>query len=220
MPPSPVVTNDDELRSIYQMPSKPAVAKEIDHLDGHCRALIEHSPFVVLATGSTDGSSDASPRGGPAGFVKVLDEHRLAVPDLSGNNRLDSFQNILERPGVGMLFFVPGLEETLRVSGQARLETDPAVLDVCTVHDVRPRLVVTVTVTSAYIHCAKAVRRSGIWRQEEWPSLGDMPTIACMLKDHYALPGLDTEGVERRLADSYRRTMWLAGGDTPPIPGD
>lgn len=220
MTPDPVVTSRDELRSIYRMPSRPAVAKEIDHLDEHCRALIDHSPFLVLATGATDGSSDASPRGGPPGFVEVLDDHRLAIPDLSGNNRLDSLQNILERPGVGILFFVPGLDETLRVNGEARLKTEPDVLDVCTVHDVRPRLVIEITVSSAYIHCAKALRRGGVWQPEEWPDTSDMPTVGCMLKDHYGVPGLDTEAVERRLDDSYRLTMWLAGGDAPPTTGD
>jgi PPOX class probable FMN-dependent enzyme len=196
------------------------VAKQIDHLDGHCRALIAHSPFLVMATAGADGRCDSSPRGGPAGFVRVLDDHRLAIPDLAGNNRLDSLENILEHPGVGLLFFVPGLDETLRVNGAAQLSNDVAVLDVCTINDVRPRLVVAVRVEAAYIHCAKALRRSGLWQPELWPDTSGLPTIACVLRDHYALPDLDLAAVEERLAQSYQLTMWLAGGEAPPITGD
>jgi PPOX class probable FMN-dependent enzyme len=196
------------------------VAKQIDHLDGHCRALIAHSPFLVMATAGADGRCDSSPRGGPAGFVRVLDDHRLGIPDLAGNNRLDSLENILEHPGVGLLFFVPGLDETLRVNGAAELRTDAAILDVCTINDVRPRLVVAVRVEAAYIHCAKALRRSGLWQRELWPDTSGLPTIACMLRDHYASPDLDLAAVEERLAQSYQLTMWLAGGEAPPITGD
>jgi uncharacterized protein len=220
MAPYPVITSRAQLRQLYPAPSRPAVAKQIDHLDGHCRALIAHSPFLVMATAGADGKCDSSPRGGPAGFVRVLDDHRLGIPDLAGNNRLDSLENILDHPGVGLLFFVPGLDETLRVNGAAQLRTDAAVLDVCTINDVRPRLVVTVRVEAAYIQCAKALRRGGLWQRERWPDTSGLPTIACMLRDHYALPDLDLAVVEERLAQSYQLTMWLAGGEAPPITGD
>jgi uncharacterized protein len=209
-----------ELRAIYRQPSRPAVAKEIDHLDANCAAFIAHSPFVVVSTADAGGRCDASPRGGPPGFVRVLDDRRLAVPDLSGNNRLDSFQNLLQNDGIGLLFLIPGLDETLRVNGRAIVTTDPAVLDACTVGELRPRVAVGVTVEAAYIHCGKAPRRAGLWDPGAWPDRSALPTIACMLRDHYGLPDMDTAAVERRLEDSYSLTMWLPGGDTPRITGD
>lgn len=214
------VTSAGGLREIYREPSRPAVAKQIDHLDHNCRAFIAHSPFVVVSTADDSGRCDTSPKGGPPGFVTVLDEHRLAIPDLSGNNRLDSLQNIVRSNGIGLLFLVPGLGETLRVNGRAMVTTDPAVLDACTFDDLRPRVAVGVTVEEAYIHCAKALRRSGLWDPDAWPDLSDLPSTACMLRDHYALPDMDVAAVERRLDQSYDRTLWLAGGDTPPVEGD
>jgi PPOX class probable FMN-dependent enzyme len=214
------VTSEGGLREIYRPPSPTAVAKQIDHLDHNCRAFIAHSPFVVVSTADDTGRCDTSPKGGPPGFVRVLDDHHLAIPDLSGNNRLDSLQNLVRSDGIGLLFLVPGMGETLRVNGRATVTTDTAVLDACALDDLRPRVAVGVTVEEAYIHCAKALRRSGLWDPDAWPDLSDLPSAACMLRDHYALPGMDVAAVERRLEESYDRTLWLAGGDTPPVAGD
>jgi PPOX class probable FMN-dependent enzyme len=214
------VTSMRGLREIYREPSRPAVAKQIDHLDHNCRAFVAHSPFVVVSTADDTGRCDTSPRGGPPGFVTVLDEHRLAIPDLSGNNRLDSLQNIVWSNGIGLLFLVPGLDETLRVNGRATVTTDPAVLDACALGDLRPRVAVGVTVEEAYIHCAKALRRAGLWDPEAWPDRSGLPSVACMLRDHYGLPDMDADAVQRRLDQSYSLTMWRAGGDTPSIEGD
>lgn len=219
-PVAATVTTRTELREIYREPSRPAVAKEIDHIDANCAAFIAHSPFVVISTADAEGRCDASPRGGPAGFVRVLDRRWLALPDLSGNNRLDSFQNLLENDGIGLLFLIPGLDETLRVNGRATVTTDPAVLDACALGQLRPRVVVAVTVEAAYIHCGKALRRAGLWDPDAWPDRSALPTVACMLRDHYGLPDMDVAAVERRLEDSYALTMWRPGGDTPPITGD
>ncbi|MEN8040947.1 MAG: MSMEG_1061 family FMN-dependent PPOX-type flavoprotein [Actinomycetota bacterium] len=203
-----------DLRSVYRDPSKPSLAKQIDHLDEHCEKLIRHSPFVLLATSSSDGRVDVSPRGGRPGFVCVLDEHRLAIPDLAGNNRLDSMQNLVESPGVGLLFCIPGLDETLRVNGTATITTDPEVLDACADDDLHPKVAIGVDVDEVFIHCAKALRRSRLWHSEDWPDLSDMPTVACMLQDHYDLPELDLPAIEARLADAYERTTWMVGGDS------
>jgi PPOX class probable FMN-dependent enzyme len=173
-----------------------------------------------MATADAGGRCDVSPKGGPPGFVRVLDEHHLGIPDLSGNNRLDSLQNLVANPGIGLLFLVPAFGETLRVNGRAAISTEPTVLDACAVGDVAPRVVVLVTVEEAYIHCAKALRRAGLWEPEQWPDLADLPSAACMLRDHYDLPDMDVTAVERRLAESYARTLWLAGGDTPSVTGD
>jgi uncharacterized protein len=212
MPFAHPLTSVSELRSLYREPSKPSLAKQIDHLDQHCRTFIGHSPLVLLASGDSSGCIDVSPRGGRPGFVQVLDDHCLAIPDLAGNNRLDSMTNLIDRPGVGLLFFIPGLDETLRVNGTATITTDPRVMEACTHHDLRPRVAIGVDVKEVFIHCAKALRRSSLWEPEKWPDLSDMPTVACILADHYALPDMDVEAVEARLEESYHRTTWMVGG--------
>jgi uncharacterized protein len=206
------VTTIAEIRALYPAPARPSVSKEVDHLDGHCRAFIAHSTFVVMATGDADGSCDVSPKGGPPGFVAVLDEHRLAIPDLSGNNRLDSITNLIERPGIALLFCIPGLDETLRVNGTAAITTDPEVLETAETRGIRPRLAIGVDVETAFIHCAKALRRGAVWQPEQWPDTASLPSIACILRDHYALPDLDLDAVAARLDESYRDRMWLPGG--------
>jgi PPOX class probable FMN-dependent enzyme len=210
------ITSADGLREVYRPPGKPSLAKQIDHLDENCRAFIAHSPFFVLASSDDQGRCDVSPKGGPPGFVTVLDEHRLGIPDLSGNNRLDSMENLVRNPGIGLLFLIPGLDETLRVNGRAEITTDAAVLDACGVRDIRPRVVIGVTVEEAFIHCAKALRRAGIWETAAWPDLGDLPSAASMLRDHCAMPELDLDAMEQRLEASYSKTTWLAGGEDPP----
>lgn len=212
MPFTHVLESVDDLQSVYREPSKPAVAKQIDHIDEHCRAFIARSPFVLLATSDAEGRVDVSPRGGLEGFVTVLDEHRLAMPDLAGNNRLDSMRNIVDAGGVGLLFLIPGLDETLRVNGRASITTDPEVLDACTSPDLKPNVAIGIDVDEAFIHCAKAMRRSRLWHADQWPDLHDMPTAACMLRDHYAMPDMDVAAVEERLRESYETTTWQVGG--------
>jgi uncharacterized protein len=202
----------EALRALYREPSKTSLAKEVDRLDDHCRSLIALSPIVAVATTDVEGHCDVSPRGGPSGFVRVLDDHRLAWGDLSGNNRLDTLQNIVESRGIALLFLVPGLEETLRVNGRACVTTDPSVLDACALDALRPRVAVGVDVETAYIHCAKALRRAGVWEPGEWPDTSHLPSVACMLRDHYGLPDMDVAAVEKRLAISYRDTIWQPGG--------
>lgn len=205
-------TIDDEeaLRRLYRQPSELVLRKSIDHVDAAARAFIEGSPFVVLATWAPTGC-DASPRGGPPGFVKVLDDQRLAMADLSGNNRLDTYRNILDRPAIGMIFLVPGVDETLRVNGRAVLTTDPDVLAACAFGDVRPKLAVGVEVEECFIHCAKAFRRSQLWQPESWIAPEDRPSAACALVDHLQL-GVDPQLVEDDLEAGYKATMWLPGG--------
>ncbi len=167
---------------------------------------------MLIASGDASGDKDVSPKGGRPGFVRTLDETRLAIPDLAGNNRLDSIRNLIESPGVGLLFCIPGLDETLRVNGQATVTTDPDVLDACTDDDLVPNVAIGVDVEQVFIHCAKALRRSDLWHRDRWPDLSDLPTVACMLRDHYDLPDLDLDAVERRLEHSYATTTWKVGG--------
>lgn len=201
-----------ELRTIYREPSQTSLDKEIDHLDGHCRDFIAHSPFVVVATATADGARvDVSPKGGTPGFVRVLDERRLAIPDMSGNNRLDSIRNIVEGGNVALLFMVPGVGETMRVNGTASVSTDPAVLEATPIAGKQPNVCIVVEVRTAFIHCAKALRRSALWQPDEWPSLDDMATPACMLRDHIGLD-VTVDATAARLEASYAATTWEVGG--------
>ena len=197
----------DELRELIPPPAKPSASKDLPALDDHCRALISRAPFLVMATADSEGRCDASPKGGPPGFVHVLDDHRLAIPDLPGNRRLDSIQNLFENPGVALLFVIPGLEETLRVNGRATLTRDPDLLARLELMGKPPKLAIGVEVEQAYIHCAKAFKRSGLWEPGEWPDLSELPSIASMLRDHYAL-GMSVEQVEERLRESYEKTLY------------
>lgn len=204
------------LRDVYRAPAQRSLDKEVDHLDEHCRDFIAHSPFAVLGSTDSSGHVDTSPKGGPPGFVAVLDDHHLAIPDMAGNNRLDSMRNIVEGGSVGLLFLVPGIDETLRVNGQASVSIDPAVLDRCPIGELRPNVAVVVEVETAFIHCAKALRRADLWHPGQWPDTSDMASPACMLKDHIGLPGTVEES-QRVLDASYATTTWKMGAE--PVPG-
>lgn len=210
MPFDHAVTTADGLRRLYREPHELVVRKQIDHLDAAARSFIAASPFVVVATAGP-GGGDASPRGGPPGFVAVLDDHRLAFGDLAGNNRLDTYTNLLAHPEVGLLFVVPGVDETLRVNGRASLTTDPAVLDAVALDGRRPRLAVGVDVQQCYVHCAKAFRRARLWDPASWLPPSQRPSAACAFRDHLRLD-VDPQVIAADLEAGYRATMWEPGG--------
>jgi len=173
-----------DLRDRYPDAMERARRKQLDHLDGHCRRFIELSPFFVLASAAPHGTADASPRGGPPGFVQVEDDRTLLVPDWPGNNRLDSLTNLVEAPGVGLLFMVPGVDETLRINGTVEVLDEPALRERFA-SDGRgaPRTVLVVTVREAYLHCAKALMRSRLWDPEAQVPRSALPTLGEMLRD-------------------------------------
>ena len=179
-----------------------AVRKQIAALDVHCTRFIALSPFVVVSTSDLAHNLDASPRGGAPGFVQVADAHTLLLPDAPGNNRLDSLENILATGQVGLLFMVPGVDETLRVNGRAVLSTDPADIAACTDARRAPRLVVRVTVQAAYLHCAKAFMRSRLWDPATRVDRSVLPTIGQMIADQTGLqvPAETQEQMARRYA--------------------
>jgi len=208
-----VIGSEDELRELYRLPASTTQQKVQPRLDKHARAFIEASPFVLIGTTSPDGTGDVSPKGGPPGFVVTLDDDHIAVPDLAGNNLLDSIGNIVRGSGIGMLFLVPGVDETLRVNGYACITTDAAVLDACAVKDRRPKAAIGVTVTQQYMHCAKALRRSDLWDAQSWPQRDALPSLGCILVDQIDLPdGVTAEVVDANLERGYAETMWEPGG--------
>jgi PPOX class probable FMN-dependent enzyme len=203
-----VVGSVDGLRELYRAPSTTSLQKELDALDRHCRDFISLAPFALLATAAADGRCDVSPKGGPPGFVTVLDDHRLAIPDLTGNNRLDSLENLVANPNVGLLFLIPGMDETLRVNGRGYVVVDDDVLDACIVHGRRPRAAIGVEVDAAYVHCAKALRRGEVWQPDRWPDRSGLASAACILRDHIGEPELTEDAVEAALVDSYTNRLW------------
>jgi len=208
-----VVQSEADLRELYRHPSSMVKAKVIGRLDDHARTFIAHSPFVLLGTSAPDGTADVSPKGGPPGFVIVLDDHHLAIPDLAGNNLLDSITNVVRGSGIGLLFLIPGMEETLRVNGHACITTDSEVLDACAVKDRRPRAAIGVTVVEQFMHCAKAFRRSEIWTQSSWPDRASLPTLGCIIKDQIPAVGdIEVGAIDASLEEDYAKTLWEPGG--------
>jgi PPOX class probable FMN-dependent enzyme len=191
--------NLQALRALYPAPKERTLRKELRFLDLHCRRFIELSPFVVLASTGADGALDASPRGGAPGFVKAPDEYTLLIPDAPGNHRLDTLENIVATGRLGLLFMIPGVDETLRVNGRALLSTDPALIEQAADERRRPVVVIQVQVEQAYLHCAKAFMRSRLWSPQAQVQRSVLPTMGRMLSEH---TGLDTadETQEQMLA--------------------
>ena len=186
----------DQLRALYGAAKERALKKEMTSLDVHSRQFIALSPFLVIGSGDGAGYLDASPRGGLPGFVKALDEYTLLIPDSPGNNRLDTLENILSTKEVGMLFFIPGMDETLRVNGVASLHTDVQYLDRCTSELRSPKLVIKVDIRQVYLHCAKAFMRSRLWDASSQIERSIMPTMNEMIG---AQTGINSESQEETL---------------------
>ena len=206
--PERTITSEQELRDLYGHPGERAVAKERPVLSADCRAFIAHAPFLVMGTAGADGRCDVSPKGDAPGFVHVLDERHLAIPDRLGNNRLDGLRNILENDHVGLIFFIPGREDTLRVNGRARIARDEALLDRLAVNGKRPVTALVVEVEQAFMHCARAFKRAGLWEPERWPDPGAVRSMQRMIWDLLPVkpPGQTVEEYER---DSNQRLQTL-----------
>jgi len=194
------ITSLDTLRALYAAPGERAVKKQLSSLDRHCRRFIELSPFLVLATTGEAGEMDASPRGGVPGFIKTPDERTILIPDAPGNNRLDSLENIVATGRVGLLFLIPGVDETLRVNGSAVLSRAESDLALCTDERRVPKVVVKVSVREAYLHCAKALMRSRLWSAESRIDRALLPTLGQMIGDQTGLqvPAETQEEMVRR----------------------
>jgi hypothetical protein len=179
-----IVTREEELRAVVGQPTERAVAKVVHVIDDYARRFIAHAPFVFVASVGADGTIDVSPKGDPAGFVKVLDDKTLAVPDRPGNRRIDTFRNVLVNPSVGLIFVIPGVTYTLRVSGSAIIVRDRELREALAVNQKLPEHVLVVDVRRVLSHCPKCMIRSGLWRPEAWPDTSELPSFAEMLVAH------------------------------------
>ena len=185
--PTDIVTNETQLRDLLPGQHPSQTGKVIDHVDEHIRVWIEHSPFLTMATVSSTGQVDVAPKGDPAGFVKVLDEKTLAVPDRPGNHRFDSFLNIMQTGRIGLVFLVPNRREVVRVAGSAQVVRDETLREQLAVNDKVPDLVVLVRVEEAFYHCGKAIVRSRLWEPEAALPVDRLPSYAAAVKTHAEL---------------------------------
>lgn len=179
------LTSEDDLRRIYKQPAKAVVAKTFPHLDPHSRRYLELSPFFCLGSSQEDGLGDVSPRGGEPGFVHVLNDTHIAFPDRPGNNRLDTLTNLIHNPAVGLLFFLPGVEEMLRINGIAHLTVQADLMERFRHDNKLPRSVIVIETREVYFHCTKALKRSQLWNPDVQLAKGDFPTLGQISKDQF-----------------------------------
>ena len=199
------VATIEDLRGLHPKPMSRASGKVLRSLDGHCRAILARATFCIIGTQGPEGA-DVSPRGDPAGFVRVLDDRHLLLPDRIGNNRFDSFGNLFTNPRVGVLFLVPGMAETLRINGMARITDDAALLLSSERQGRVPKVGLLIEVMEAYLHCAKAINRAALWDPAKHIDRAELPTYAQMLADQ--VQGLSLEESERQGEEMARRGMY------------
>lgn len=199
------VASEQELRELIGTPGEIAIAKQIPALDEHCRMLISHSPYVLLGTSDASGRCDVSPKGDAPGFVRVIDDSHLVIPDRPGNKRVDGMRNILANPHVGLLFLIPRRHETLRVNGLACILRDERLLQSMAVDGKSPRVGIGVSVQEVFIHCGKASFRSHLWEQMHWPDVSELASPGCMLFEHAKPDGMTVEAMDRRFDDDRNR---------------
>ena len=177
------ITNKETLRELYGWPQGRAKSKVLEQLEKHSKHFILNSPFFVMSTYDKDGRSDASPRGGQPGFVKILDDHTLLIPDAKGNNRVDSLVNIVETGYVGCLFLIPGIDETLRINGKAAITTNPKYIDMFPEEKHPPKTCIEISIDEVFLHCAKALMRSELWKNTYRLERPGFPTMGTMLNE-------------------------------------
>ena len=203
-----VISSEHELRALMGEPASRSIDKETTYLTDECIRFIQKSPFMLLATSGKDGRCDVAPKGDPAGFVRVLDEKHLVIPDRPGNKRFDGLRNIMENPHIGLIFLVPGRQETLRVNGRASITQDQELLDSMQVQGKRPWFALGVEVEECFLHCAKALVRSQLWQTESWPDLSTVPTGAELLMSAVGSNGMTLKEMEESLAEGVRTRLY------------
>lgn len=197
-----------ELRSIVGAPNPGSVNKEMPRLDELCRRFLSLSPILFMSTVGADGKADVSPRGDLPGFIKILDDQTIAIPDRPGNRRIDTMSNILDNPGgsVGLIFLVPGIDELVRASGRATISSDPALLDEMAVNGKRPKLAIVITLDEVFFHCGKALKRAGLWNPSRQVDRQVFPSYAQVI--HARRPHEPLEKIEQFIADNYANELY------------
>ena len=203
-----IVTSEQELRDMLGVPAPRSVLKERPALDAHFRAFIARSPFLLMATSGADGTCDVSPKGDAPGFVLVLDDRRIVIPERPGNKRFDGMTNVLTNPHVGLIFLVPGREETLRINGRAWITRDPELLTRCEAHGKTPQLAIGVEVEQCFLHCVKAFRRSKLWVHDEWPAPDALPSMAQVLFDQIQPAGLTVQDYACEMEERNQKQLY------------
>lgn len=203
-----VLTTEQDLRAIMGTPSVRAVKKIQDSLDTHTRAFIAQSPFLLLATSDANGRCDVSPKGDAPGFVQILDDRRLVIPERPGNKRLDGMLNLLSNPHIGVIFLVPGREETLRVNGKAWITRDPELLNRCVAQGKAPLVAIGVEIEQCFLHCPKAFIRSRLWSSQDWPAADALPSMACVLFDQIKPADATLQDYERSIEEGNTKGLY------------
>lgn len=201
------IESSEELRTVYKHPSENAIRKELRVLDHHARNFLARCPIVFIGSQDGAGHGDVTPKGDKPGFVGILDDITIAIPDRPGNNRLDTWENILVNPAIGLLFLVPGMDETLRVNGQGRLTADAELCAQFGVDGRPAQAVLVVRIEGLFFHCAKAFMRSQLWKPDTWPSRRELPTLGQIMRDQLELGPTPAE-LDAAYADAYRKSLW------------
>jgi uncharacterized protein len=203
-----ILTTEQDLRAIVGTPSARAVKKIQNSLDAHTRAFVAQSPFLLIATSDASGGCDVSPKGDAPGFVQVLDDRRLVIPERPGNKRLDGMLNLLANPHIGLIFMVPGREETLRVNGKAWITRDSALLERCVAQGKVPLVAIGVEIEQCFLHCPKAFIRSRLWHHEAWPAADTLPSMACVLFDQIKPADATLQDYERSIEEGNTKGLY------------
>jgi uncharacterized protein len=203
-----ILTTEQDLRAIMGTPSARAAKKVQNSLDAHTRAFIAQSPFLLLATSDANGRCDVSPKGDAPGFVQVLDDRRLVIPERPGNKRLDGMLNLLANPHLGLIFMVPGRVETLRVNGKAWITRDPDLLNRCVAQGKVPLVAIGVEIEQCFLHCPKAFIRSHLWQHEAWPAADALPSMACVLFDQIKPADATLQDYERSIEEGNTKGLY------------
>src|SRR6202046_132552 len=197
------VSDEAALRGLYEQPMELAILKQLDRLDAHCRNFLATPLFVAIGSPGVGRGTDVSPRGDAPGFARVLDDHTIAIPDRPGNNRLDTMSNIVTDAEVGLLFFIPGIDETLRVNGTARLTREPELLPTAAVNGREPRLVILVAVREAFLHCGKALKRARLWHDDYRVERKSFPSLGRMIVEQTKPGDVTVEQAEAYIENNY-----------------
>jgi uncharacterized protein len=202
-----VITTEEELREIMGYPSEIVTRKTINHIDEHCKSFIEKSPFITIATSDLNGNFDVSPKGDPAGFVKILSDKLLAIPDRPGNRKADTLRNIIQNPNVGLIFLIPGIKETLRVNGEAKIVRDENILEQLSCQEKTPSFAIIVQVKEAFMHCAKCIIRSNLWGTIDDTQERPVPSLGKVLVDHGKLD-ISYEELDDRIKNDEKTNLY------------